>query len=66
MDPNCLTLIKNILKKFDFEKKNQHMTKNMQNYPVGRVNLHLTFAEMNSSFLTISVDPDQTANIGAA
>ena len=38
----------------------------MQNYPVGRVNLHLTFAEMNSSFLTISVDPDQTANIGAA
>ena len=38
----------------------------MQNYPVDRVNLLLTFAEMKSSLLTISVDPDQTAHIGAA
>ena len=63
--PNLNTNCLNILKKVDFEKK-QITIKCMQNYPVGRVNLLLTLAEMKSSCLTINVDSDQTAPIRAA
>ena len=31
----------NLFEKVSIEKKNQHLTKNMQNYPACRVNFHL-------------------------